>query len=69
MAMPVDTDAHNGGLQQCLSKCNEFIIEHCIEKLGMRTLSDFVDFATEADYAEELRKIRAKVFGELEDRQ
>ena len=53
MTLTVDTDAHDGGLRQCLSKCHELIIKHCIGKLGMTTLSDFVDFATKADYAEE----------------
>jgi hypothetical protein len=58
MSLTVGTDAHDGDLRQCLSKCHEFIIKHCICKLGMTTLSDFVDFATKADYAEEIKKIR-----------
>jgi hypothetical protein len=35
MAMPVDTDAHDEGLQQCLSKCHDLIIRPCIDKLGI----------------------------------
>jgi hypothetical protein len=61
MSLTVGTDAHDGDLRQCLSKCHELIIKHCIGKLGMTTLSDLVDLATEADYAENLKKTSWKL--------
>jgi hypothetical protein len=54
------TDAYDGGLYRCLSKCHQFLIKHCISERGMTTFSSLVNFAAEADDPEG-KKIRAGV--------
>jgi len=57
MSLTVGTDAYDGGLYQCLSKCHQFLIKHCIRERGMTTFSFLVNFAAEADDSEG-KKIR-----------